>query len=323
MSASITGGVTGIVVETDPTALKLTGGTMSVSATSIFYPSSLPTYTEYGAWGMGLTKTATNQVNYFDADGLKVKTNNVGFEISSTAIKFPDNTTLYSAPPNDARNLSYRVYNGNDISTSGVSGSGTTGNNGAGFSVGCSTLTGAGIAHRYLNSTANAPQSVGQQKGRINWSKGVRTKCRVVLDTALDATATVRFSIGKIASEYSTTAPADILGTTKGVGFKIIGSGPVQLVVSNGTGTTTVSTNSTFTPTAAVAFDAEIISDGAGNVSLYINGSTTASATTTGGPTGISNTTTATSIGAEYQVTSASAPVNVVFFGHIHTQIDI
>jgi hypothetical protein len=322
MSASITGGVTGITVETDPNALKLTGGTMAVGATSIFYPSSNPIYTEYGTWGMGLTKTATNQVNYFDADGLKIKTNNVGFEISSTQIKFPDNTTLVTAPPNDARNLSYRVYNGNDINTSGTSGNGLTSANAAGFYISGNPGVALVIAYRYLNSTSNAPQSQGQGKGKINWSKGVRTKCRIALDGPMDTGSVFRFTIGKNNTEFSTTAPADILSTTKGIGLKLSGTGALQLMVSNGTAVT-ISTNGTFTPVSQVAFDAEVISDGTGNVSLYINGSTTASASTTGGPVGLSNGTTATSIGAEYQTTSLTAVYCGFYIGHIHTQIDI
>ena len=56
----------------------------------------------------------------------------------------------------------------------------------------------------------------------------------------------------------------------------------LELQVANGTTVTNVS--SSFTPTVQQVFDWEIYSDGAGNVTLYVNDSQVA--TTTAGPTG-------------------------------------
>ena len=67
----------------------------------------------------------------------------------------------------------------------------------------------------------------------------------------------------------------------RGIGWKYTtgASQFVQLMVHNGTTLTTV--NSSFTPTS-VAFSWDIISEGNGNVTLYINGSSVA--TTSAGP---------------------------------------
>jgi hypothetical protein len=68
----------------------------------------------------------------------------------------------------------------------------------------------------------------------------------------------------------------------RGVGFKVAGGGAaaLQLVVTNGTTVTTVA--SSFTPTLRQVFDWKIYSDGAGNVTLFVNDSQVA--TTTAGP---------------------------------------
>jgi hypothetical protein len=67
----------------------------------------------------------------------------------------------------------------------------------------------------------------------------------------------------------------------RGLGWKYTcgASQVIQLMVHNGTSLTLV--NSTFTPTG-VAFDWDIISEGNGNVTLYINGASVA--TTSAGP---------------------------------------
>jgi hypothetical protein len=97
-----------------------------------------------------------------------------------------------------------------------------------------------------------------------------------------DPVLTMAFYYGK--------AEADGIGdlTRRGMGWKVTGgSGSrfLNLQVHNGTTLTNVA--SSFAVTGNVAFDWDIISDGAGNVTLYVNGSSVA--TTSAGPTGLFN----------------------------------
>jgi len=96
--------------------------------------------------------------------------------------------------------------------------------------------------------------------------------------TVDDAAKTVMISVGK-----TLLSGAGSLAT-KGVGLKHVGgtSTPLLLTVHNGTTLTDVS--SSYTPVNLGAFDWEIYSDGAGNVTLTVNGTQVAS--TALGPTG-------------------------------------
>jgi hypothetical protein len=93
-----------------------------------------------------------------------------------------------------------------------------------------------------------------------------------------DANTFARISLGG----YTAFAAGDMSSAQRGVGFKVAGGGSaaLQLVVTNGTTVTTVT--SSFTPTLRQVFDWKIYSDGAGNVTLYVNDSQVA--TTTAGP---------------------------------------
>jgi len=96
--------------------------------------------------------------------------------------------------------------------------------------------------------------------------------------TVSDAAKTVMISFGKTLSSGAGSL------ATKGVGLKHVGgaSTPLLLTVHNGTTLTDVS--SSYTPVNLGAFDWEIYSDGAGNVTLTVNGTQVAS--TALGPTG-------------------------------------
>jgi hypothetical protein len=91
------------------------------------------------------------------------------------------------------------------------------------------------------------------------------------------------------AAFYYGKAEADGVGdlVRRGYGWKLVGGAGsrfLQLEVHNGT--TLTSVTSSFAVTAQVGFDWDIESDGAGNVTLYVNGSSVA--TSTAGPTGAS-----------------------------------
>lgn len=97
-----------------------------------------------------------------------------------------------------------------------------------------------------------------------------------------DANYTCAFYYGK--------AEADGVGDLirRGYGWKMVGgAGSRFLQLQAHNGTTLSSVTSSFAVTAGVAFDWDIESDGAGNVTLYVNGSSVA--TSTGGPTGSVN----------------------------------
>jgi hypothetical protein len=97
-----------------------------------------------------------------------------------------------------------------------------------------------------------------------------------------DPVLTMAFYYGK--------ADGDGVGdlTRRGMGWKVTGgtgSRFLTLEVHNGTSLTSVT--SSFAVTGGVAFDWDIISDGSGNVTLYVNGASVA--TSSAGPTGLHN----------------------------------
>jgi hypothetical protein len=104
---------------------------------------------------------------------------------------------------------------------------------------------------------------------------------------------------------YYGKAEADGVGnlTRRGYGWKMVGgSGSRFLQLQAHNGTTLSSVTSSFAVTAGVAFDWDIESDGAGNVTLYVNGSSVA--TSTGGPTGSVN---ITGVAWQEEVVAAAA----------------
>lgn len=94
------------------------------------------------------------------------------------------------------------------------------------------------------------------------------------------------------AAFYYGKAEADGVGdlVRRGYGWKLVGGAGsrfLELQVHNGT--TLTSVTSSYAVTSAVGFDWDIESDGAGNVTLYVNG--TSVATSSAGPTGTSSVT--------------------------------
>jgi hypothetical protein len=104
---------------------------------------------------------------------------------------------------------------------------------------------------------------------------------------------------------YYGKAEADGVGdlTRRGYGWKMVGgAGSRFLQLQAHNGTTLSSVTSSFAVTSGVAFDWDIESDGAGNVTLYVNGSSVA--TSTGGPTGSVN---ITGVAWQEEVAAAAA----------------
>lgn len=127
-------------------------------------------------------------------------------------------------------------------------------------------------------------QSRGVGELVFDWTKPVWIAGRFGYSGSLngDTSTTVRVTLGKTASTFGDLS-------TKGIGWKVLGgtASNITLMVHNGTTLTTVSTGITLSSTAVfpatTAFaDWAIYSDGAGNVTMYLNG--TSYATTSAGP---------------------------------------
>jgi hypothetical protein len=121
--------------------------------------------------------------------------------------------------------------------------------------------------------------SRAQPSGFLNFSLRSIHSGRSTTQGVTDANYTCAVYYGK--------AETDGVGnlTRRGYGWKMVGGAGsrfIELQAHNGT--TLSSVTSSFAVTAGVAFDWDIESDGAGNVTLYVNGSSVAAST--GGPTG-------------------------------------
>jgi len=147
----------------------------------------------------------------------------------------------------------------------------------------------AGHAKGVFDTTASGIGFAGYTRGvnltTRNWSKKVWLSGRCMIGHFSlgtyngSANSFARVSLGG----YTAILAGDMNPIINGIGWRLQGGGSsaLELQVCNGTTVTTVS--SSFTPTLKQVFDWEIYSDGAGNVTLYVNDSQVA--TTSAGPT--------------------------------------
>lgn len=139
--------------------------------------------------------------------------------------------------------------------------------------------------------------SRAQPSAFLNFSLRSIHSGRSTTSGVTDANYTCAFYYGK--------AEADGVGNLvrRGFGWKMVGgAGSRFLELQAHNGTTLSSVTSSFAVTAGVAFDWDIESDGAGNVTLYVNG--TSVATSSGGPTGAVN---ITGVAWQEEVVAAAA----------------
>jgi hypothetical protein len=116
----------------------------------------------------------------------------------------------------------------------------------------------------------------------LNFSRPTYLAGRSHTYNITDPVLTMAFYYGK--------AEADGVGdlTRRGIGWKVTGgSGSRFLTLQVHNGTTLTSVTSSYAVVGGTAFDWDIISDGAGNVTLYVNGASVA--TSSAGPTGLVN----------------------------------
>jgi hypothetical protein len=159
-----------------------------------------------------------------------------------------------------------------------------------------------------VDQTWNA-ESKSNTSGFLNFSLRKIFSGRSASDALTDPLITLRWSHGKA----NTDGVGDIV--RRGFGWKFVGgTAPRYLTLEVHNGTTLTSVTSTFAPTSGIPFDWDIESDGAGNVTLYVNG--TSVATSAAGPTGATNVT--SSIWQEEAV--ASAAIANPFTSFVHSR---
>jgi hypothetical protein len=140
-----------------------------------------------------------------------------------------------------------------------------------------------------------AQRGINRGNGSWNWAKRFTATFRYARNGfASDVNAISRVTFGK------TVAVGD--PTVNSVGIRMSGATALQLIVHNGTTFTAVTTTSNIVPSVPITIDIRIVSDGAGNVSLFVND--VLEATTALGPTGTSGTASASYFHTEAQNTA-------------------
>lgn len=259
---------------TIPAGASISGYLTSSTAASTYFPIPTGTTAQY-LRGNGTTSTFSTDVN-----------SAVSSASTSTAGKVQLATTAEVLAGTDANKavVSTGVYEARDLNQYGeislVGPTWLTATSGGAFAsnlriarfVNAFTATGYGTV--YIDCVNNA-RGVSATNA-INWAKKVEFTCRVAINPLPSSANTVlRIMLGK----SNTSGVAGDLAV-RGIGVKL-SNGALTAMAHNGT---SLSTNATsFTPTAAQAFDLKVSSDGSGTVTVYVNGSSVG--TVTGGPT--------------------------------------
>jgi hypothetical protein len=148
----------------------------------------------------------------------------------------------------------------------------------------------AGHAKGVYDTTSTGIGFAGYQRGANltsrNWSKKIWMSGRCMIGHFSlstyngSANSFARVSLGG----YTAIGAGDMNSIIRGIGWRLQGGGSSALELQVCNGTTVTNVTSSFTPVLKECFDWEIYSDGAGNVTLFVNDSQVA--TTTAGPTG-------------------------------------
>ena len=212
-------------------------------------------------------------------------------------INSPSSTTVVMSPKNVVDlilNANYQMlYYGAGVSGSSGSGAGFGNNGGRWHDLASPSAAISGYGAWSFDTNANSVGLAGTQRGANpiskNWSKKIwmAGRCSVgnYPNSALDGDTNTFFRIGL--GGKTSFASGDMSAAQCGIGFKLPGGGASAMILQVSNGTTLTSVTSSFTPAARQVFDWKIYSDGAGNVTLYINDSSVA--TTTAGPTTTQN----------------------------------
>ena len=131
------------------------------------------------------------------------------------------------------------------------------------------------VDQNFPNASRSSPYQT------LNFSQRSIHSGRSYIGGITEANLTASFYYGKLEGD----AVGDLV--RRGIGWKMTGgTGSRFLLLQAHNGTTLSSVTSSFAVVDGVSFDWDLESDGAGNVTLYVNGSSVA--TSTGGPTGTS-----------------------------------
>jgi hypothetical protein len=228
-------------------------------------------------------------------------------ELATILESHTGSSTTLAVTPDD---LAFRIHSGSTLyltpsdSTATVSG-GTTFTDSQGMGTRSGTASASfGMRTFNGNSTNGFNATVGSGSG-VSFSKRAILSGKATVMSSTDAgNYAQRVQYGKT----QTSTPIGNLNA-KGFGIRCTGGGnAVDLLVHDGTTLTAVT--SSFTPSASTAFDFQIHSDGAGNVTLYVNGSSVA--TSANGPTGSSGSLPCVSVESE-ATAAVSAAANSAF----------
>lgn len=129
-------------------------------------------------------------------------------------------------------------------------------------------------------SNATFPTSVGNSPGVLDFSKPTAI-AGLLNNNLMQAGVSFRYTIGKTSGD----GVGDL--ARAGYGITCTGTGPLVLQVHNATILTSVT--SSFTPTGNSCFDVVVTNNGAGNVTLFVNGASVA--TSSAGPSAATATT--------------------------------
>jgi hypothetical protein len=297
-------------------------GTVTIPAgasISGFAPLASPTFTgtpSLPTGTIGVTQTAGDNTTALATTAF-VTAAVPAFAAVTAVINNPTSTTTSVNPFTLVNGLcNPNVRNLCIMTATAVSGSGASGG---------STVAASGIREMYTNAVSSAGRS-GFYFGKtdvtpgynnsnwrlINWSKKVIVSGRAMMGSTDystnyngDSNTLCRILLGGRAATVTTGNM-----TQKGISlFKVGGNATaVQLQVHDGTTATTVA--SSFTPATGEAFSWTLYSDGAGNVTLYINGSSVA--TSSAGPTG-NSTAYYTQYGEQVEATASAAVRQILY----------
>ena len=255
--------------------------------------------------GLASTSTARTNLDVYsksESDALvpAASTTTAGkVELATMTETETKSSTTLAVTPNGLRDFIVAPqWNSPDLSGStAVTATGTTNVGSAGIRlvVASSGSASGQYAARYFGSSSNAtvPNFLMRGESFCSLDKRALLAARIKLLTV--ANAVHRLTFGKLSSG----AVGDL--GAKGFGFRVTGTGAMELQVHDGT--TLRHVTSSFTPTTQVAFDVILENVGDGNVNLYVNDSLVA--TSSQGGTGDFTSTTIPTIWSETELTGA------------------
>jgi len=156
----------------------------------------------------------------------------------------------------------------------------------------CSSGSAAGSIMLYTTNPVSWSPSIAKSsntQGRyINWARRQRFRMRLYYQQSLPTTNCVyRFLLGKHSGQTGTANIGAL--SCRGIGFEVRSGGALWLTTHSGTARTDTNANTSLALDAV--YEVMVDSDGAGNATLFLDG--TSIATSTGAPTGLTGIATA------------------------------